>query len=147
MATKVMKSKGQPFCLQDTLCILAAAALLVVVLGVAVLPKALGYTPYVITSRSMEPTLHRGDLVFMAPVTLQEVEEGDIISFRTGDAILTHRIYSINRQEGTLRTKADASDRLDTATVQAEDLMGRAVYRIPQVGKLTILVCGEETEL
>lgn len=142
---RLLRRPRHPFGFLDAACILAALALLTLAVGVGVAPRLLGLSSYVITSQSMEPTLHRGDLLLARPVTLEEVEPGDVVVFRTGeDKAVTHRVYSVNRQEGTLRTKADASNRLDSEPVREEDLLGVAVYRIPQVGHFSILTQGEE---
>lgn len=143
---RLIRRPHRPFGFLDAGCILAALALLTLAVGVGLVPRLMGLSSYVITSQSMEPTLRRGDLLFTRPVTVDEVEPGDVVVFLTGeDKPVTHRVYSVDPLTRTLRTKADASNRLDPVPVTEAELLGKAVYRIPQVGYLSILTRGEET--
>lgn len=142
---RLLRLPKRPFGFLDAGCILIALALLLLAVGVGVAPRVLGLSSYVITSDSMEPTLHRGDLLFTQTVSLSELEAGDIVVFLSGgESPVTHRVFSVDVQGGTFRTKADASNRLDPQPVSQAHLLGRAVYRIPQVGHISILLRGEE---
>ena len=64
------------------------------------LPSFLGIKSFVIVSESMEPTIMTNDIIFMVDTSKENLEVGDIISFRTGDYINTHRIVRIEEKNG-----------------------------------------------
>ncbi len=86
----------------------------------------------IVTSGSMEPTLKKGDLVFMQNI-LVKPEVGDIIIFldRTGTRVsnrpltVTHRIVSFDGNY--IRTKGDNNPAIDSWTVYKKDLLGEAM--------------------
>ena len=136
---RLLKAPHHPFGPLDALFLYLAGALLLVLALAAVVPAIMGLTPYVVTSGSMEPTFSRGDLIYIQPITsLEELSKDDIITFQSGDGVLTHRVYSIDDSSASLRTKADASVYLDPASVTADMLLGKPVYRIPLVGYVTL---------
>lgn len=62
---------------------------------------AQGQKPYLtITSGSMRPLLHVGDEVQLEPVTLADLNEGDIITIAAPAALLTHRFWGWVDKEG-----------------------------------------------
>ena len=89
-----------------------------------ILPAALGWQRYVITSGSMTGTHDRGSLVLDEVVPVAELREGDVITYRppagAGPAgLVTHRIAAITRDEAgrrTFRTKGDANEAADPWT-------------------------------
>lgn len=78
---------------------LASVLLLLAVAAIAVtfLPGLLGYERYVLVGSSMEPTIHRGSLVFDEVVPVSELRSGDVITYvppgRTQP--VTHRLISV----------------------------------------------------
>lgn len=78
---------------------LASVLLLLAVAAIAVtlLPGLLGYERYVLVGGSMEPTIHRGSLVFDEVVPVSELRSGDVITYvppgRTQP--VTHRLISV----------------------------------------------------
>ena len=89
-----------------------------------VLPAALGWQRYVIVSGSMTGTYDRGSLVLDEVVPVDELREGDVITYRppagAGPAgLVTHRIAEIttDRVGGrAFRTKGDANAAADPWT-------------------------------
>ena len=61
---------------------LMSVLLLLTVAAVAVtfLPGLLGYQRYVLVGSSMEPTIHRGSLVFDEIVPVAQLRKGDVIT-------------------------------------------------------------------
>jgi signal peptidase I len=74
---------------------------------------------------SMYPFLKDGDVVEVAPVQIGEVELGDVVFFRSGDRLLTHRVVEIVVDDrGThLRTRGD-SFRQEDPPISEADLVG-----------------------
>lgn len=112
--------------------------------GIAVLTAVLlggvrlaGFTPYAVSSGSMEPACHVGSAVYVRKVDADELETGDVITFRLGgDALATHRIVEVihDGDELSFRTKGDANDVADAAPVEADRVVGRVCFSIPYLG-------------
>ena len=73
-------------------------------------PAFFGYKTYVIVSGSMEPEIYVGDIAIVK--TLKEYEKinkDDIISFRQGQMVVTHRVIEVVNVAGTdkYKTKGD----------------------------------------
>jgi signal peptidase len=89
-----------------------------------VLPAALGWQRYVITSGSMTGTYDRGSLVLDEVVPVSELRAGDVITYRPPagagpEGLVTHRIAEISRDElgrRMFRTKGDANRSADPWT-------------------------------
>jgi signal peptidase I len=104
-------------------------------------------TPYpmaAVTSSSMWPTLHKGDLVVLKGVHgLDDLSVGDIIAFRHEDGFAIHRIAKIEGDRIT--TKGDANSIEDPA-IGIQDVVGRVfklggnLVRVPYVGNLPLLL-------
>ena len=92
---------------------LVAVALALLIL----LPSLLGFQRYVIESGSMEPTLPVGSVVYSKPVDADDLEVGDIISFKPPpeygiDKVVTHRVVDIQRAHvSTERPDAGAPEK------------------------------------
>ena len=97
------------------------------------------WEPLVIVSGSMEPTLNRGDVVILEKAQSSDIGVGDIIAYRIGDAIVTHRVIDV-LEDGTLKTKGDANAEPDAYAVSVEQIVGKVKYRIPALGWIVILV-------
>jgi|GEM_PF-1359019 len=107
---------------------------------------------YIVNSGSMEPALHVGDVVYVAGKDADDIEGGDIISFRQQDITITHRCVDIVQKgnQTIFQTKGDANEENDSFTVTAEQLIGkvpatrlfgRTVYaKAPRLGYLSEFV-------
>ena len=91
----------------------------------------LDMNPYVIVSGSMEPELPVGSLCFI-DCQQKEPEAGDIISYKAGDSVITHRVAEIT-DEGYV-TKGDANDSKDPGLVKPKQIFGTCVFSIPKAG-------------
>ena len=113
-------------------------------------PDIFGYKNFVIVSGSMEPTIMTEDVIFVKKVPQVEIKEQDIISFRDGDSITTHRIVSIEEQNGIkkYKTKGDNNNVEDRELVSYENIEGKYQFKIDKFGniieilksKLTLLI-------
>lgn len=102
------------------------------------LPSFLGIKNFVIVSESMEPTIMTDDVIFIANESKENLKVGDIISFRTGEYINTHRIVRIEEQNGeeVYITKGDNNTLEDRTPVKSQDIEGKYLFRIPGFGKV-----------
>lgn len=117
----------------------AATLLAVLLLGLALLPKAWGWSSMVVTSGSMEPALSPGDVVLVEPREATALEPMDIITFTTEDGTrVTHRIVDKGTDaNGTsFVTKGDANEDADGGVVDARNVAGQVTYSVPRVGYL-----------
>jgi signal peptidase I len=101
----------------------------------AVVPLALGWRPVTLTSGSMQPHLHAGDVVFYDPHP-GRIPVGAIVTYRApGGTLITHRVVSASR-DGTLRTKGDSNRHPDPQPVRRSQVLGRARLVVPRAGQL-----------
>ncbi|MBK9991401.1 MAG: hypothetical protein IPP19_11875 [Verrucomicrobia bacterium] len=81
---------------------------------------------------SMYPTLDWDSLVVIAPVSINQIEAGDLVCFRDqrvdGGRKILHRVEKILRKDHRLVTRGDFMDRPDLHPVGADALIGKAVY-------------------
>ena len=75
-------------------------------------PLLSGKKPMVVLSDSMNPTFSEGSLIYIEPVSYNELKEGDIISFGENQAI-THRIIEKRESTKSLITKGDGNSFAD----------------------------------
>ena len=101
----------------------------------------LGYKAYVITSTSMEPSIKSGDVIVVKKSKAKNLKVGDIITFKTKNEIITHRILEIisnESSENTYITKGDNNNVEDTEKVTYSNIEGKSVIIIPKLGKFII---------
>lgn len=75
-------------------------------------PLFIGKKPMVVLSDSMNPTFSEGSLIYIEPVSYNELKEGEIISFGENQAI-THRIIEKREATKSLITKGDGNSFAD----------------------------------
>jgi len=113
---------------------LAAYCLLLVV------PSLLGFQRYVLTGGSMEPTLHRGSLVFDKVAPVEDLAVGDVITYvPPGESRpLSHRITSITHDDKNglvFTSKGDANDAGDPWKFTLDDeVQAKVVFTVPWAG-------------
>lgn len=94
-------------------------------------PEIFGWSWAIVISGSMEPEIRVNDLVVIHEEDAYDV--GDVITFRSGDSIVTHRIAA-QSPEGFI-TRGDANNTEDKSITKREDVIGRVVGVIPGVGR------------
>lgn len=99
-------------------------------------PDFMGYKPFIVLSGSMEPVFASGDLVLVKEVQADSLNEGDIIAFREGNAVITHRIVSITAEDGDRRyvTKGDNNNVEDSIAVTDHMIEGIYLLKIDGLG-------------
>lgn len=94
-------------------------------------PAVFGYSTAVVISGSMSGCIEIDDMVIIREQDSYAV--GDVVSFKSGDIIVTHRI--IAQEDGGFVTKGDANNARDIETLYPEFIVGRVVGVIPGIGK------------
>ena len=114
--------------------ILAAALLLAAAIW---LPGFFHMKAYVVESSSMEPAVQTGSIVYVSSYKDSEsVSPGDIISFCAGDVMVTHRVVSVDQENGAVFTKGDANQAPDPYPVPLDSVEGKVRFHIPVIGYL-----------
>lgn len=116
--------------------------LIVVVVAFFLLPRFGGWRFDAVLSGSMEPALPLGGVVCTKPVETDEISTGDIITYRSGELLITHRVIGVIDQAGkpAFITKGDASEDPDLTPVPASAVVGKVVFDIPYLGYLADFV-------
>lgn len=96
------------------------------------------YKAYVITTNSMEPELKKDDVVVIKKAKADNLKQGDIITFKQNGETITHRIVQIDDiEEGKLYiTKGDNNNVQDEQGLRFDQIEGKLVIKIPQLGKM-----------
>lgn len=101
-----------------------------------------GFTPLAVQSDSMAPTFNKGDLIVIQKCDTSKLEVGDIVTFHTiidnEYALNTHRIAAIDEVNGmrSFTTKGDNNDVADTHIISDDDIVGKYLFALPQMGKV-----------
>ena len=125
-----------------TICNILSTLLLVALVllaGVVLVPRVMGYQEMAVLSGSMEPNIHVGSVVFVDddidPATL---EAGDVVTYYMNeDTFVTHRVQSIDTASRTLVTKGD-NNNSDDGEISFSQVFGKAAFWLPYLGFLTI---------
>ena len=99
-------------------------------------PRLMGYEIYEVVSGSMEPEIPVGSVVYVKETKPEDIQEGDVIAFWSGDSVITHRVTRNKLVEGEFATKGDANAAEDIRTVAYSELIGRVTYHFPVIGEL-----------
>lgn len=99
-----------------------------------------GIHPYAVISGSMEPAIPIGSMVFSKETSFNDLREGDVITFMiSDDQTATHRIKSIDTEKRKFVTKGDANDVEDSKRVSYENVVGKVIFYIPEIGYLMVM--------
>lgn len=115
-------------------------ALFIIIGGLTYFAPRLGWRVDTVLSGSMEPALKVGGVAVTRPVSMEEISEGDIVTyFSPSDNKLTsHRVSSV--ADGAIlgfQTWGDANARPDPYRVPVESVVGKVVFTLPYVGYVT----------
>ncbi len=92
-------------------------------------PSVFGYSTAVVITGSMEPAVNVNDMVVIRAGA--EYAPGDIVSYKSGSSLVTHRIAEVT--ETGYITRGDANN-TDDGEIPKEAVVGRVVLVIPKVG-------------
>jgi len=104
-------------------------------------PSFLGYKPFIVLSGSMEPEFYSGDLVLAREVVTSDLKVGDVISYREGQSVITHRILEITEEQGRkFITKGDHNNVIDRNPVTEDQVEGRYLFHVSKLGNFAIFM-------
>lgn len=109
------------------------------------------FSLYTIISPSMEPNIKVYDVIVDVRVKdPKEIQKGDIITFISSSSIsagftVTHRVHDVIEDEKGLsfKTKGDNNLTPDSSPVTAENVLGKVVFKIPQLGRVQFLLASK----
>jgi signal peptidase len=123
---------------------LLSLALTIGVLGFLVLavgPHVFGYRTAVMLTGSMTGTIDRGDIVVSVPRPADDVEVGDILTFRAPVAdrhVETHRVIAVRHTDSgqvEVQTQGDANAAPDPWRARiSDDTVWETAYVVPKAG-------------
>ena len=93
-------------------------------------PDVFGFSVAVVISGSMQDAIDINDMVLIHEK--KDYSVGDVITFRSGDSLVTHRI--VGTAQGGFVTKGDANNAADPNPVAMEAVVGKVVLVIPKIG-------------
>ena len=136
---------------------LTTAILLVTVACLAwIAPSLFGLERYVITGGSMTGSIDKGSVVFEEPVSVDELEVGDVITYLPPadsgtSSLVTHRIIKEEPAEGggtLFTTQGDANPQPDPWHFKLVDQQQPVVrYSVPHVGWVFIALADRRTRI
>lgn len=105
-------------------------------------PDFMGYKPFIVLSGSMEPGIMTGDMVFVKETNTANLQKGDVIAYKSGTSVITHRILEVKTENGETSyiTQGDANDSPDQTAVKPSDVEGAYIGRIPGAGKAAMFM-------
>lgn len=112
-------------------------AIAVLLVGFMFIGPLFGWETHPVLSGSMEPALKVGGVIMTEPVKLEEVKEGDIIVFQTGEQTVSHRVVNIVEidEKPWFQTKGDANEEPDSNLVSSEGKeIRKVVFRLLYLG-------------
>lgn len=100
------------------------------------------YKPFIVMSGSMETTINIGDLVIVKKVNSGSIHAGDIIAFKNGNIVISHRVKEVINDSGTykFKTKGDNNNVADDFIVNSDAIEGIFVNKIPGLGSILLFL-------
>lgn len=94
----------------------------------------------------MEPTIKVNDFIITKNRKQENIKQGDIITYKKGKSIITHRVDRVVNESGNIYylTKGDNNHILDEYKVKYKDIEGVYVARIPKIGKIASVLKNEK---
>lgn len=102
-------------------------------------PQIFGYSVYRISSGSMVPDLQIGDIIVSGPVSADQVQKGDVITYNgvSGDMagkIITHKVVETPYEENGIyhfQTCGIAPAATNDPPITSQQLMGKYLFTVP----------------
>lgn len=112
-----------------------------------------GFSLYTIISPSMHPNIKVYDTVVVRDVkSIDDIEVNDVITFisesrYSHDKTVTHRVVDKMTVDGqkVLKTKGDANSTMDEGYTTFDNLIGKVILKIPQLGRIQLLLSSKRS--
>ena len=103
---------------------------------IATVPLLVGWKSYLIETGSMRPAISPGDVVVGSPSPTIDQLGGRVVVFNSPDVpgrIITHRVVEV-APDGQMRTKGDANQSADSATITTDNVLGLGRLLVRGIG-------------
>ncbi|MGY3749605.1 signal peptidase I [Vagococcus acidifermentans] len=125
------------------MCYIGLLLLLIILSAGARMTEDRAYLTYhlrVVLSKSMEPAMPSGSLVVTQNTTIGDVQKNDIVTFKTEDDLVSHRVKDkrIDDGETVLITQGDNNETIDREPVTAENIQEKVLCHFPLLGKFLL---------
>ena len=106
------------------------------------IPSFLGYKPFIVLSGSMETEIYSGDIAIAKKVDVNTLQVGDVIAYRSGDSVITHRIVEKIYDNGEYKfvTKGDNNNVKDKNYVSFDSVEGKYIFKIKGLGNFAMFL-------
>ena len=105
------------------------------------IPSFFGWKPFIVLSGSMESEIFPGDVAVTKEIDTDKLKVGDVIAFKKGDIVITHRIVDIVDEKGTkFVTKGDNNNVKDKDLVDPKNVEGIYMFKIKGLGNFAIFI-------
>lgn len=103
-------------------------------------PSFFGWKPFIVLSGSMETKIYAGDIAIIKETDNNNLKENDIIAFKKGETVITHRIVKIENKDGKkiFYTKGDNNNTIDNETVSIDEIEGVYISKISGLGNVAM---------
>ena len=90
----------------------------------------------------METQISAGDIVVVKEIDTNELKKGDIIAFKDGNIVITHRIDEVTEIDGKTQyiTKGDNNNTQDIGYVLPEQVEGVFKFKIARLGNIAMFI-------
>lgn len=107
------------------------------------IPNVLGFEILQVLSGSMSGEFEAGDAILIRKISNEkDLKVGDVVTYRDGKNLITHRIIDVTETEGELQytLKGDANNTIDKEKITFKDIEGRYIFKITWMGKLVDII-------
>ena len=100
------------------------------------------YRLIAVASNSMKPTYARGDAVIYEKMNPENINVGDIIAFKKGGKIVTHRVVkkTFNSENYVFYTKGDNNNKQDSFKTDENLVLGKVQVSFKYIGYPTVII-------
>lgn len=114
---------------------------LIIIAGLLLVPKIVGYETFAVISGSMEPKIPVGAIVYTKETSFENLNINDVISFDTNNGSrVTHRIIEVDTDNQQFITQGDANNVKDADPVSYQQVIGKVTLTIPLLGYLSMYI-------
>ena len=106
-------------------------------------PGFFGWKPFIVLSGSMETEINAGDIVITKEVNPKILKKGDIIAFKKGNIVTTHRIIEMEMENNgnvVFSTKGDNNNTEDDFKVYSNEIEGIFKFKIKKLGNVAMFI-------
>lgn len=112
------------------------ALILIVLTSLLYGVRLLGFTPYVINDKEMEPTYRQGSIIYVVKSDFEDIKINNEITYVKNEQleIKTSRVVDIDETMQLFTLKSDASEENEDKLLHYNNVLGIVKYYLPLLG-------------